>query len=74
MPPHAATPGPAAASSVVVVADVPPGRGRSGVYDVTYVVSLAGFVALFAWLIVRGVRGSKARRDAPPDDPAPPAP
>lgn len=61
------------ASAFVVVADVPPGRGRSPAYDLGLFFGTAGGIALFVWLIVRGVRGSKAERRAPPDDPAPPA-
>lgn len=60
-------------ASSVVLADVPPARGRSGVHDVAYIVGVVGFVALFGWLIVRGVRGSKAERGAPPDNSEPPA-
>ncbi len=73
MLPPATTLATATAASVIVVADVPPARGRSGVYDVVYVVGVVGFVALFAWLIVRGVRGSKSERGTPPDDSEPPA-
>lgn len=60
-------------SSFVVVADVPPGRGRSPAYDLGHALGTAGGIALFVWLIVRGVRGSKGDRRTPPDDPAPPA-
>ncbi|MBL9089079.1 MAG: hypothetical protein JNM10_18210 [Planctomycetia bacterium] len=73
MPPDALSSATAATSSIVVVADVPPGRGRSPAYDVGLALGTVGTIALFAWLIVRGVRGSKAERGAPRDDPPPPA-
>ncbi len=47
--------------------------GTGQAVDFGDVLGTAGGIALFVWLIVRGVRGSKAERRAPPDDPAPPA-
>jgi len=74
LPPVVRAVGPGAATSVLVLADVPPGRGRSPAYGVGQVVGFAGAAALFGWLIVRGVRRRVAARERAAKERPPPPP